>query len=141
MFNKPVNAKSIGYLLLLLGVFVLLTTALSLIFIPAFGLASGGSIFLVIPFIFFMLFIFSLSGICIYIALRYLKGKPFKENESLGKALVIFSTIYLAYTSLICLISNLTGNYGGFAQPIFAFLLFLILFPIGLGLRNGYKKI
>lgn len=141
MFNKPVNAKSIGYFLLSISALFLIATILALIFIPAFGLASGGTIFLVIPFIFFMFFIFSLSVICIYIALRYLKGKPFKKNESLGKALVIFSTIYLVYTSLICLISNLTGNYGGFSHPIFAFLLFLILFPIGLGLRNGYKKI
>jgi hypothetical protein len=139
VFSKPVSTKIIGYFTLLPAVLMLLGTVLALFLVPSFGFASGVNFVSLIPFFFLMLFSLILSSVCIYIAIRYFKNKPFKQEKTLGNLFVIFGLGYFVYSSLVCLLSNLTGNLGGFGQPLVAFLLMLILVPLGLGMKNGYK--
>lgn len=139
MFNKPVNTKTVGVFMLVPACLILLGTAIAVVLIPAFGFASGISILTMLPFMMLIFASLISTGIIVYIAIRYLKNKPFKKNNSLGTLLVYFSIGYFFYTSLVCILSNLTGNEGGYLRPVIALLYLLLLLPLGLGLKNGYK--
>ncbi len=139
MLNNPVKPKVIGYLMLLPAILMLSGTIVALFFVPSFAFASGVSFLVLTPFLLLVFFSLFFSAVCIYIASRYFKNKPFKEDKTLGQLFVFFTLGYFGYSSLICLMSNLTGNVGGFGQPLIAFLIMLILLPLGLGLKNGYK--
>ncbi len=139
MLNTQVKPKVIGYFMLLPAVLILFGTVLAFVLVPSFAFASGVSLLAIIPFLILAFFSLFLSAICIYIAFRYFNNKPFKENKTLGQLFVFFGLGYFGYSSLICLVSNLTDNAGGFGQPLIAFLIMLILLPLGLGLKNGYK--
>ena len=139
MLNSPINHKLIGSFLLISTVFILIGAVVAAIILPSFGLASGVSFIQLIPFYLLMTFLFVFSGICLYIAIRYFKRKPFKENKPLGLIFVISGSGYFIISTMSCIISNLTGNTGGYARPVFALLILLIFVPLGLGLKNGYK--
>ncbi len=132
--------KVIGYLMLIPAFFLLCLIILSAIVIPIFGFGSGVSFIQMVPFLFLTFFSFSLMLLCIYLSFRYLKGKPFKKNKSLGIILMASAAFYFVYTSFGFLVSNLfLDNEGGFLKPTIALLYFLIFFPLGLGFKNGYK--
>ncbi len=139
MFDRRLNCKSIGYMLLCPGVLIFSGTIFALFLIPSFGIASGVSFISLIPFFFLMACALFLSGICFYISWRYFKNKPFKQDRTLGLLFLFFGLGYFGYSALICLISNLTGNMGGFGPLLIAFLLMLVLLPLGLVLKNGCK--
>ncbi|MBK5240007.1 hypothetical protein [Clostridium sp.] len=139
MCNKPISPKLIGFFLLIPSVLIFIGVLLATFILPSFGFVSGVSFINMIPFLILMLFFFAFSSVCIYISILYFKNKPYKENKSLGLIFVVFGIGYFIYSSLSCLISNLTGNVGGYAGVVIAFLILLIIVPIGLGLKNGYK--
>lgn len=134
MFQKGIKNKTIAFLLLIPAVIISLGTILLAYGLASFGFASGVSPFQLLPLFFVSFFFLSFSGTIIYISFRYFKNNPFKQNKGLGKFLVFGSLAYFIYQLIICILSNLTGNEGGFAGPIIAFLLLLILFPLGLSL-------
>ncbi len=139
MFNKPIKPRIIGCFVLLPAILIILGTIMAVLFVPAFAFASGVNFLAIIPFLILIFFSFLLSGICIYIAFRYFKNKPFGKNRTLGQLFVYLPLVYLLYSLLICLVSNLTGNFGGFGPTLMAILFTFILLPLGLGLKNGYK--
>jgi hypothetical protein len=139
MFNKPISPKLIGFFLLIPSVLIFIGAVVATFILPSFGFASGVSFINLIPFLILMLLFFIFSGVCIYIAIQYFKNKPYKENKSLGLFLFTLGVGCFVFSSLSCLINNLTGNVGGYAGPFISFLILLIIVPIGLGLKNGYK--
>lgn len=139
MLNKPIKTKTVAYLVLLPAVLLLIITIASFSILTPMSLEKGIDFVQLIPLLFLSTTTILLSLICIYISIRYFKNKPLKKNEFAGKLFIYFSIGYFLYTSLICLISNLTGNFGGFGPPFIALLLLLILLPLGLGLKNGYQ--
>lgn len=140
MFNKKIKVRTIAYFLLIPSFLLFLGAIAAILIVPAFAFGSDVSIGAMIPFFFVSSMVFLLSFLCMLISIRYFKNKPFKRNHSLGTVMVIFSSIYLVYTVIICILSNLTGNLGGFGAPLIALLLLLIFLPLGLGLKNGYKR-
>ncbi len=139
IFKKPVKTKTIAWFILIPTSLLFLSLVVLVLFIPAFGFASGVSFVQMIPF-FFLTFAFLIfATISIYVSMRYFKNKPFAENQTLGLLFVVFSIGYFLYNLLACILSNLTGNIGGYFPTILAFLLLFILLPLGLGLKNGYK--
>ncbi len=139
MFNNPVKPKTIGYFALIPAFLMLLGSIFAIIFIPSFGFAAGVSFMQLVPFFLLMFFFCCFAGFGGYVAWRNFRNNPFKENKTAGVLLVNFSIVYFVYSALSCLISNLTGNIGGYVGPVAAFLSMLILVPVGLGLKNGYK--
>ncbi len=140
MLNNPVKPKTIGFLMLIPAILVLCLAIIAVLIVPAFGLSSGVSFLQLLPFLFLMFFTLIVMSVCIYVSIRYLKGKPFKENRSLGIVLVFSSLFYFVYTLFGFLLSNfLLDNQGGYLQPIVAFMFLLIFLPLGLGFKNGYR--
>jgi len=129
----------LGILILIPSVLILLTTIIAFIILPLFGIASGVNILLLLPFFFLSIFTLSLSGIGIYIGIRYLKKRGFKKNRSLGVVLITVGLAYFGYTVLGYIFSNLTDNIGGEFKVILSFLWLLISFPLGLGFKNGVR--
>ncbi len=139
MLDKPICSKKIGFMLVLPTIILLLGSLLSAVLGVSFGLGSGVPIYSLLPFIFLMFLFLCLSFFCMYLSSRYIKNKPLKQDKTLGLLFIVFGFGYFMYALFICIISNITGNIGGYAQPAIAFLLMLILVPLGLGLKNGYK--
>jgi len=120
-------------------VLILLTTIIAFIILPLFGIGSGVSLIALLPFLFLSIFTLTLSGMGIYIGIRYLKKRGFKKNRSLGIVLITLGLVYFGYTVLGYIFSNLTDNMGGEFKVILSFLWLLISFPLGLGFKNGVK--
>jgi hypothetical protein len=139
MINKKINTKVIGLCIFIPCVFIFLSIILSLFILTSFGLASGASFLVLLPFFILSILTLVVSLVGVYIAIRYLKNRPFKQNRSLGTLFMAFSFFYFFFSFFSCVISNLTGNFGGWLRPVFAFLILVILLPLGMGLRNGYK--
>ena len=94
---------------------------------------------MLLPFFFLSIFTLTISGIGIYVGIRYLKGRGFKKNTSLGILLITLGLVYFGYTVLGYIFSNLTDNPGGEIKVVLALLWLLISFPLGLGLKNGVR--
>ncbi len=140
MLETKIRAKIIGYFMLFPAIIILLGVIFATLFLSSFGFASGVSFIQIMPFFVLMLMGLFFAGLCVYIAIRYIKNNPFKQNQQLGTVFVFFSLIYFSYSLLVYILGNLFDNQGAFLKPVLAFLLLLILFPLGLGLKNGYKK-
>ena len=140
MLEKKLSVKCIGIFILIPSILVGVSVLIATLILSSFGLASGVSVFQLIPFFTLMSFGLFLSGFCLYVSIRYLKGKPFKANSQLGTIFVLFSFFYLPYSLLVYLLNFFIDNGPSVIKPLFALLIFLILFPLGLGLKNGYKK-
>jgi len=107
--------------------------------LASFGFASGVSFLQLTPFLIIMFLSSLLAAFGIYVSVRYFKNEPFGENKTLGLLFIVFGIGYFVYQVLICFLSNITGNEGGYLKSIVALLLLFILIPLGLGLKNGYK--
>ncbi len=140
MWNKKISARLIGYLMFLPALLLLFGGVMAVLFLSAFGFGSGVSLLQMLPFLVLMFFVLSFSGFCVYLAVRYLKNKPFKPNHQLGTVLVLFSLVFFFFSLINYVLGNLFGNEGAFLRPIISFVLLLILLPLGLGFKNGYKK-
>ena len=140
ILNIQLRSKTVGILILVLSILVLISTIVISIILLSFGLASGIHPLALIPFVLLVIFLVLTSSLFIYIGIRYIKDQGFKKNENLGKVLIIFSLVYLSYTLVTYMLSNLTDNSGGQLQPIIAFIFSLITIPFGLVLKNGTKN-
>jgi len=135
-----IKNKTFGIYALVLSILIFLVLFLSFLFLLFFGLRSNVNIFTLLPFILFAIVLLLLPIGGIYIAIRYIKGNTFRRNEKLGTLLIISGLVFFGYSLTKYLLSNLTGNYGGESQPIFAFLVCTIIVPFGLILKNPDKK-
>jgi hypothetical protein len=95
-------------------------------------LRSNVNIFTLFPFILFAVTLLLLPVGGIYIAIRCIKGNTFKKNKQLGTLLIISGLVFLGYSLIEYILSNLTGNYGGQLRLILAFLVCTIVVPFGL---------
>lgn len=139
MFKKPINVKVIAWFVLIPSLLVFFGGLFLTYFLASFGFASGVSFLQLTPFLILMFLSSLLAAFGMYVSVRYFKNQPFKENKNLGLLFIIFGLGYFVYQVLICILSNLTGNEGGYLKSIVALLLLFVLIPLGLGLKNGYK--
>jgi len=139
IFDTQLKSKTVGILILLSSLLVLILTITLSIFLIPFSLGSEVDILTFIPFLIITFFVLVISALGIYIGIRYLKEKGFKKNSSLGTLMIIIGSVYFVSTLTSYLFSNLTGNTGGWVQPIIAFLWAIITIPFGLVLKNGCK--
>lgn len=90
-----------------------------------------------IPFIITTAFVLLISSVGIYIGIRYIKNNGFKKNRSLGIALIVVGSFYFISSLASYLLSNLTGNTGGWLKPIAAFLFMIVTVPLGILIKEG----
>lgn len=131
--------KTFGIYILAVSILLLILILLSTAFLFTMALSSGVHILTLIPLAVVTFFLLTLSILGIYTGIRYIKGNTFKKNRRLGTTLIILGLIYLGYSLIVYILSNLTGNYGGEIKPVFAFLLCTVLVPLGLILKNPEK--
>jgi hypothetical protein len=140
LLDTQLRSKTVGVALILSSTLILCFTILISIFLIPFGIESGLNILSLIPFSLITLSIVIISILAMYVGLRYFKGKAFKKNKTLGTVLIAFGFLYLLYSLISFIFSNLTGNIGGEIQPIVALVWAIVTIPFGLVLRNGVKK-
>jgi len=140
VFAQPMWPKTIGFLVFIPSALILAATVAATVIVPAFGLASGIHPLALVPFLLIALLSGILSGIGVSTGVRYLRGNPPGGNRGLGLFFVAIGTGYLGYSGLTCLVSNLAGNPGGYGGLLFSALMAIIVVPIGLGLKNGYRS-
>ena len=139
IFHKQFKSETIGRFLLIFSILILLVTICLVSFLTLFGLETGVNIITMAPFFLLSIVALAFSVFGIYVGIRYIKRKGFKQNKQMGKLLIIFGLSYFIFTLIAFIFSNLTGNLGGWLQPVIAFLSTLISFPLGLTIKNGCK--
>jgi hypothetical protein len=139
MIDKKIGVKTVGICILIPCFLALIGVLIAFFFLTSFGFASGVSFSMMLPFLLLSILTIIVCSIGIYVSIRYLRNRPFKRNKSLGSLFMIFSVVYFVLSLFSFIASNLTGNTGGWLRPIFAFLILVILLPLGMGIRNGYK--
>ncbi|MBN1373783.1 hypothetical protein JW962_00405 [Candidatus Dojkabacteria bacterium] len=133
------KSKTIGLSMIGFSVIVIIIATVFGIFWGLFGLGSGIDVVSLIPLILLVLLLVLLGGIGVYVGIRYFKKKGFKQNETLGSLMIFGSLIYFLYKLVTVILSNLTGNEGGWLQPVFALILVFWVVPLGYAIRNGTK--
>jgi hypothetical protein len=129
-----------------LGLYIISTSLFSLFLSIAFsyillGFISGSELSFIslIPAMIIMLtaIIFTITGVVI--GYRFYKGKSIKKNTQNGKLILIFSTAYFLYSLFSFFMSNISGNVGGWLRPVIGLLILIIVFPIGIAVKNGTR--
>ena len=139
ILNLKLKSKTVGIEILVSSMLILISTiVLALVLIP-FSIASEVSTLALIPYIILTFFALTISGLGIYIGIRYIKNKGFKRNKTFGTLLVVLGLGYFLYSIASYIFSNITGNIGGELQPITAIFWAIMTIPLGLTLRNGCR--
>lgn len=138
LHTKPIATK--------LGIYVisisLVSLLLSLIFsyiLLGFITSSELSLISLIPAIIIIItgLTFTITGTLI--GYRFYKGEGIKQDIKKGKLVLIVSTAYFLYSLFSFFMANISGNVGGWLRPVIGFLIFIIVFPIGIAIKNGTR--
>ena len=139
MLNKKLDSRLIGILVFIPSILLFLLILFSFVFLFLFGIGSSMNILGLIPLILLSILFLSITIFGMYIGIRYIKYNGFKNN-SLGTCLIYLGMGYFLYNTVIYILNNVTGNYGGEIRVLFGLLFIIILLPLGLGIRNGVKN-